>query len=465
MANIRTLKLNLLADTKQFSKGMSKASGETDTFSSKLGSSMKSVAKNAAIAGAAVAGMAIAFGVSAVKAAIVDEKSQRRLAKALQNTTKASSKQIKSVEKYIAKTSLASGVVDDDLRPAFQKLVQSTKDVGKAQELMNLALDTSAASGKDINVVSLALGKAYNGNNASLGRLGLGLDKATLKSKDFKKVQGELEKIVTGQSKAKANSFEGRIERFKIAIDEAKESVGYAILEALQPFADKWLPKIATGIQNVIDGFTGKGGKGTGVNVGQAIKNVADSILLFFEAFTAEGNGKTKTAAENVQTFADALNNVAEAIRAVSSAVKTIKGGINNLGNFFTFDAQEQAAQNQNAGVQSFRKFFGIDPQYGLQPLLHPERYIKQKDGTYKKRALGGAVTSRTPYLVGEHGAEMFVPSGSGRIVPNHALGGGTTIINLNGIVDAESARRTIEQLLQRSSIRTGAVNLQGSVL
>jgi hypothetical protein len=465
MANIRTLKLNLLADTTDFSKGIKKASGQTESFSSKLGASMKSVAKNAALAGVAVAGMAVAFGVSAVKAFMEDEKSQRRLAKSLKNTTGATNKQIKAIEKYITKTSLATGIADDDLRPAFQRLTQTTKDTAKAQDLMSLALDISAGSGKSVESVSAALAKGYNGNLGALVKLGVGLDKATIKSGDFNVAQKELAKTFGGQSKVAANSFEGRVKRFKVAIDEAKESVGGAILEALQPFADKWLPRIATGIQNVIDGFTGKGGKGTGVNVGEAIKNVADAVGLFFEAFTSDGTGKTKTAAENVQTFADALNNVAEAIRAVSSATKTIKGGISNLGNFFTFDQQEQNQMNTNSGVQTFRRAFGIDPVYGLQPLLHPERYIRQSDGTYKKRALGGAVASRTPYLVGEHGAEMFVPNGAGRIVPNHALGGGTTIINLNGIVDAESARRTIEQLLQRSSIRTGAINLQGSVL
>jgi hypothetical protein len=465
MANIRTLKLNLLADTKQFSKGMSKASGETDTFSSKLGSSMKSVAKNAAIAGAAVAGMAIAFGVNAVKAAMVDEKSQRRLAKALQNTTKASSKQIKSVEKYIAKTSLASGVIDDDLRPSFQKLVQSTKDIGKAQDLMTLALDTSAASGKDLQTVSLALAKGYAGNNASLGRLGLGLDQTTLKSKDFKKVQGELEKIVTGQSKAKANSFEGRIERFKIAIDEAKESIGYAIIEAIQPLADKWLPRIATTTQDVIDGFTGKGGKGEGVALGESIKNVTTAVGNFLGVFTGDSENKTKTFAETLQSVADAFNAIGEAIDNTAKFFDNFKKGWKGLTDavapLATFLGDTFKYQNGNNPER--RKIGGGFKESPVGRWL--ANFTSGFAGLGGTRALGGAVTSRTPFLVGEHGAEIFVPSGNGRIVPNHALGGGTTIINLNGIVDAESARRTIEQLLQRSSIRTGAVNLQGSVL
>jgi hypothetical protein len=440
MANIRTLKLNLLADTTDFSKGIKKASGQTESFSSKLGASMKSLAKNAALAGVAVAGMAVAFGVSAVKAFMEDEKSQRRLAKSLKNTTGATNKQIKAIEKYITKTSLATGIADDDLRPAFQRLTQTTKDTAKAQNLMSLALDISAGSGKSVESVSAALAKGYNGNLGALTKLGVGLSQATIKSGDFNVAQKELAKTFGGQSKVAANSFEGRIKRFKVGMDEAKESIGGAILEAIQPFVDKWLPRIVTGVENVIAGFQGKGGKGSAVSLGKSIRNVAEALGKFFGVFTQDATGKTKTASEQVQQLADALDNVAKAINAIAGAVKVGKNIIGFL-------------------PKLKKALGGVD--------------LKEVEGTTKepaqkpagKLALGGAVMSRTSYLVGEHGAEMFVPSGNGRIVPNHALGGGTTIINLNGIVDAESARRTIEQLLQRSSIRTGAINLQGSVL
>jgi hypothetical protein len=445
VANIRTLKLNLLADTTDFSKGIKKASGQTDSFSSKLGSSMKSVAKSAALAGLAVAGMAVAFGVSAVKAFLEDEKSQRRLAKSLKNTTGATNKQVKAIEKYILKTSLATGIADDDLRPAFQRLTQTTKDTAKAQDLMSLALDISAGSGKSVEVVSAALAKGYNGNLGALSKLGVGLSASTLKTKDFNLAQKELSKTFGGQAKVAANSFEGRILRFKVGMDEAKESIGGAILEAIQPFVDKWLPRIVTGVQNVIDGFQGKGGKGSAVSLGESVRKVAEALGKFFGVFTADSEGKTKTASEQVQQLADALNNVASAIDAIAKAVKFSK---TILG---LFPKLKKALGGLDSWEEEKKKRSGDTKEPAQKPT--------------GKLALGGAVMSRTPYLVGEQGMEMFVPSGNGRIVPNHALGGGTTIINLNGIVDAESARRSIEQLLQRSSIRTGAINLQGSVL
>jgi hypothetical protein len=81
-----------------------------------------------------------------------------------------------------------------------------------------------------------------------------------------------------------------------------------------------------------------------------------------------------------------------------------------------------------------------------------------------KARAAGGSVMGGEAYRVGEFGPELFVPSSSGSIRPDGG-GSGTTIINLNGIVDAESARRSIERLLQNSSRRTGAINLVGATL
>ena len=46
-------------------------------------------------------------------------------------------------------------------------------------------------------------------------------------------------------------------------------------------------------------------------------------------------------------------------------------------------------------------------------------------------KAIGGSVQSGKPYMVGERGAEMFVPNQSGSIIPNNQMGGGGgTIIN-----------------------------------
>jgi hypothetical protein len=258
MADIRTLKLALLADTKDFIQGLDKADKESRSFSDKLGGALKTGALAFAALGAAAGAAAITIGVQAVKAAIEDEKAQLSLAQTLKNTTKATKDQIKGVEDYINKTALAKGVTDDQLRPSLDRLVRSTKDITKAQKLQQLALDISAGTGKDLATVTEALGKAYDGNLGALKRIGVPLDEAIVKSKDFNKAQEVLAKTFAGQSDIAANSFAGRMERVKIAIDEAKESIGAALLPILEKLlgfiTEKALPflnKFVEGFQNV----------------------------------------------------------------------------------------------------------------------------------------------------------------------------------------------------------------------
>jgi hypothetical protein len=58
-------------------------------------------------------------------------------------------------------------------------------------------------------------------------------------------------------------------------------------------------------------------------------------------------------------------------------------------------------------------------------------------------KAIGGPVNSNTPYLVGEKGPEIFMPRNAGTIIPNNALGSGSTTnvtYHINA-VDAPSFR------------------------
>ena len=164
----RTLKLSILADVDQLKKSLAQANGDVDNSSSKMGEFSKKAALAFAAAGAAAGAYAIKLAVDGVKAAIEDEAAQIRLATALKNATGATNEMIASVEKQILKTSLATGVADDKLRPALQRLSLSTNDVTKAQDLLNLALDISQATGKGLDSVANALGKAYDGNTAAL---------------------------------------------------------------------------------------------------------------------------------------------------------------------------------------------------------------------------------------------------------------------------------------------------------
>jgi hypothetical protein len=241
MAGSRTLKLSILADVADLKKNLDTGSKEVEGFGGKLEKFGKVAAAAFAAAAAAAAAYAVKLAVDGVKAAIEDEAAQLRLANALKNVTGATEAQISAVEEQILKTSLATGVADDQLRPALQRLATATGSVTKSQDLLTLALDISAATGKSVESVSNALGKAYEGNTASLTRLGVGLSSAEIKTLGLEGTVKQLANTFGGAATVQANTFEGQIQRLKVGFDEAKESVGAALLPTLQRLLDYFI--------------------------------------------------------------------------------------------------------------------------------------------------------------------------------------------------------------------------------
>ena len=241
MAGSRTLKLSILADVADLKKNLDTGSKEVEGFGGKLEKFGKVAAAAFAAAAAAAAAYAVKLAVDGVKAAIEDEAAQLRLANALKNVTGATQAQISAVEQQILKTSLATGVADDQLRPALQRLATATGSVTKSQDLLTLALDISAATGKSVETVSNALGKAYEGNTSSLSRLGIGLSTAEIKTLGLEGTVKQLANTFGGAATVQANTFEGQIARLKVGFDEAKESVGAALLPTLQRLLDYFI--------------------------------------------------------------------------------------------------------------------------------------------------------------------------------------------------------------------------------
>jgi len=241
MAGSRTLKLSILADVADLKKNLDTGSKEVEGFGGKLEKFGKVAAAAFAAAAAAAAAYAVKLAVDGVKAAIEDEAAQLRLANALKNVTGATQAQISAVEEQILKTSLATGVADDQLRPALQRLATATGSVTESQDLLNLALDISAATGKSVEAVSNALGKAYEGNTGSLTRLGVGLSAAEIKTLGLEGTVKQLAETFGGAATVQANTFEGQIARLKVGFDEAKESVGAALLPTLQKLLDYFI--------------------------------------------------------------------------------------------------------------------------------------------------------------------------------------------------------------------------------
>jgi hypothetical protein len=256
----RTLSLKILADIDDLKNKLNQADNAVETNSEKISAFGKKAAAAFAVAAAAAVAYGTKLAVDGVKAAIEDEQAQLRLANALRQATGATDAQIKATEDMILKTSLATGVADDQLRPAMQRLAVSTKSTEEAQNLLTLALDISAASGKDLETVANALGRAQDGNQAALGRLGLGLSKAELATLSFTEVQAKLAELYGGAAATNAETFQGKIDRLKVGFDEAKESLGVALLPQVEKFItflnDTGIPTL----NGFIAGLTGDAG-------------------------------------------------------------------------------------------------------------------------------------------------------------------------------------------------------------
>jgi hypothetical protein len=273
MAGSRTLKLSILAETKDLVAGLNTASKETQTFGDKATEFGKKAALAFAVAGTA----ALAFAADAVKAAAQDALAQEKLAETIRATTNATTAQIAGVEDYITATSIAVGITDDELRPAFSRLIRSTKDTEEAQRLLNLALDLSVAAGKPVETVANALGRAYDGNTAALGKLGLGLDANLLKSKDNEAIIKSLETTYGNFAEGAAETAAVKFERIRIATDEAKESIGAALLPIVQELSDYVLTTVVPNLESFINGLTGQG------SLTEASQNATDGAFKFGE--------------------------------------------------------------------------------------------------------------------------------------------------------------------------------------
>jgi hypothetical protein len=212
-----------------------KAFKQAETATQKLEKSVAKLGKQ--LAGVFAASKLYAFGKQSVKAFAADEKAARSLALALANTGNAFA--AIEVEKFIGDLQRATGVLDDNLRPAFRTLLTATGDVKKSQDALALALDISAGTGRDLGQVSVALARGFTGQTTALSRLGAGLDKATLKTGDMDVIVGQLTEKFRGQALAAAEGYSGAIAKLAVASANAKEIIGKDLLDAMQMVAGK----------------------------------------------------------------------------------------------------------------------------------------------------------------------------------------------------------------------------------
>lgn len=329
MAGARTLKLSILADVDNLKKNLGDGSNEVEGFGSKVADFGKKAGLAFAAAGAAAVAYAGKLAIDGVKAAIEDEAAQAKLAKALQNVTGATQSQIKAVEDYITKTSLATGVTDDKLRPSFERLLRSTKSITEATKLQTLALDIAAGTGKDLQIITELLSKAYEGNVGALKKLGVDVANVVTVQKDntaathaseraqlaynqavdkygeyspqaekalllyeqamekagsqttttqtrtlsFEQVIKNLSDTFKDQASTEAETFQGRMVRLSVAFSEAKETIGSFILKAITPLMDEFVNKVIP--------FLSTAGESIGKNLQAPFENVRKIVVDF----------------------------------------------------------------------------------------------------------------------------------------------------------------------------------------
>jgi hypothetical protein len=241
---------------------------------SSLGDSVKS--------GLKFAGIAVGLGEivnvmkESVKAAAMDNKSQKLLALQLMTTVHATKEQTKATEAYLGKLSMSVGIVDDLLRPALANAVRGTGSLAKGQKLLGIALDGAAATGKPLNAVMQALIKASNGQTGALYKL----------APQLKATKGNLDDFaasVKGAAQANADPFA----RMQVAIDELKEKFGRLLLPMVIKFVDYLTKTVVPAVSQFLDQVgnpktdVGKTFLDIKKAVEQTFKGVRDFFALF----------------------------------------------------------------------------------------------------------------------------------------------------------------------------------------
>ena len=303
MAVSREFLVKLVGDAKQLIGTFDKVKDEAQASlgSGGLGGKLSSLLpsfKTIAVAGTAAFGAVSAAAGLAVKAAAEDAQSQALLAQALETTFGKSEQLVASTERFISETSKAAAVADDQLRPALSTLVRATGDLTQSQKLLEVALDISAGTGRDLEQVTLGLARASQGQFTALTRLGVPLDQNAVKAKDFDAVLRTLSDTFEGAAAASADSAQGRFRAFGIAVDELQEQFGALLLPALTEvvgyLTNKVIPAVSmavdefrsTGVRQALAVFVAAFGE-AGIAILDNLESVALGIYKFMEGVVA----------------------------------------------------------------------------------------------------------------------------------------------------------------------------------
>jgi hypothetical protein len=425
----RALTLKLLADVDNFTKNLDKADKDVATFGDKVSDFGKKAGLAFAAAGAAAVAYAGKLAIDGVKSAIEDAAAQEKLALTLKNVTGATDKQIAATEDYITKTSLAFGVTDEDLRPSLERLARATGNVEKAQKLQTVAIDVAAGSGKSLEAVTNAMAKAAEGNTAALGKLGIGLTSAQLKTMSMDQITAKLADTFENQAATKADTFQGKLARLQVAFDEGKETVGAYILDAITPMVDTIVKKVIPAIADFTSGLGDKlrpvmefltpiisGLKSAFNTVRDSLKDNSTELKPLYDLFKTVGSFAKDTLAPIIG------KTLGEAFKILGGVVGGLIDGLAAVVTFF------------DNLYNKIKRVIDISKQIGSA--LNPFSSASFETGATAPQTAPNPVMPNEP------------------IAAYRYVSGGTTNITVNGAIDSESTARQIVSILNDSSAR-----------
>ena len=384
---------------------------------------------------AVIGGLTAGLGM-ATQAAVEDQKAQDLLAQQLRTSAMATDDVIASNEEFISGLSRAFAVVDDDLRPAMANLVRSTGSVETAQGLMNTALDIAAATGKDLETVTLALGKAANGQTGALLKLDPSLKGVIDSSSSLDDITQALAVSFGGAATVAAESFDGRMRGMKIALDETKESIGAALLPVLEKLLQIMKP-VADFAQENTRVFLIMVGVIGAVATAVIAANVAMKIYQATLVLT-----KIATVALNVATSANPYVIVAGAVIALTAAMVFLE---------VKFSAMSRAFDMFGNSIMVVTGPLGV-----LIGSLRRLVELKDAIGSFDIGGInipgfadGGIVTRPQLAMVGEKGPEAIIP-----LSKMGGMGGGITVNVTGGIsTSAQIGQAVYDSLLQYKQV------------
>ena len=263
----------------------------------------------------------------------------------------------------------------------------------KATETM---LNMSQALGQDVKSSAIQLGKALQDpilGVTALRRVGVNFNEAAQETIKTMVEQGrvaeaqtfilkELEVEFGNSAIAAGETFAGKVTILRNKIGDLQETIGSAVVEAITPFINKlsaWASDPATQQR-----------------VAEIAKVMQEKLIKAFNDFKNWYDSGGKETLQGVLKFAEAT---AKAFLAVADAIGKVMTALTKVGK-----------PSEDAIKRSMEGLSGVS------------------GSKLRTRASGGFLSGGQASVVGERGPEIFVPSSSGRIIPNNQISNAFTV-------------------------------------